>query len=219
MTNGIPRGAEKPMWQQEKKYSLLAFLNLIGTLNVFMADDESNSVELVGLVYVDDSDSDSDEEWKPRRNRVRQAKALRRSSRNSGKKADYVNEHVDEEFSECKGYTHFGHTRKGGDVRPNVGPVQPPKKTRSAVTMLNYFSPPSKQPRPRPRKFVDLTRKQSTAGTSPKTRTRWGRPPKCEEKKEKIVSLKKRAQRTATTGALAVAPTARRKWNGTVRFN
>ena len=58
------------MWQQEKKYSLIAFLNLLGTLNVFMADDDSNSVELVGLVYVDDSDSDSDEEWKPRRNQL-----------------------------------------------------------------------------------------------------------------------------------------------------
>lgn len=186
-----------------------------------MADDvsnyESDSDEPVGIVDVDDSD----DECQPKQNRRRQATPpvqLRRSSRNRAKKPDYVNERCDKEFSGEKGYTHFGRTRKGGDARPNANPVQPPKKTTSSVTMLNYFSPPDKRPRPRPRVVVDLTCKQSTAGTSPKTRTRWGRPPKCSVKAAEITEMKKRVQRVATGGALAVAPTPRRKWNGTVRF-
>ena len=220
-----PGVLQRPMWQQQRKHSLLAFLNLLSIVNVFMADDESvEDAEPCGLVNVEDSpsDSDSDVEWQPKRNRLRQATAavqLRRSSRNRGKQADYVNERCDKEFSECKGYTHFFRRRKGGDVRPNAKPVQPPKKTTSSLTMLNYFSPPGKRPRPRPRAVVDLTGKQSTAGTSPQTRTRWGRPPKCSSKSANIEGLKKRVQRTATGGAMSVAPTPRRKWNGTVRFN
>ena len=188
-----------------------------------MAEDDSDSDEPLGIVDVDDSD----EEWQPENevNAAAQTEATavvqrRRSARNNGKRPDYVHERCDEEFSGCKGYSHFGRTRKGGDTRPNSKAVLPPKKTRSAArTMLNYFATPGKRPRPIPRVVVDLTGKQSTAGTSPQTRTRWGRPPKSSLKSEAVSSMKQRMQRTATGGALSVAPTPRRKWNGTARFN
>ena len=187
-----------------------------------MAEDDSDSDEPLGIIDVDDSD----EEWQPENevNAAAQTEATavvqrRRSARNNGKRPDYVHERCDEEFSGCKGYSHFGRTRKGGDNRPNSKAALAPKKTRSSVTMLNYFATPGKRPRPIPRVVVDLTSKESTAGTSPQTRTRWGRPPKCSSKTATIVSLKKRVQRTATAGTLSVAPTPRRKWNGTVRLN
>ena len=166
-----------------------------------MAEDDSDSDEPLGIIDVDDSD----EEWQPENevNAAAQTEATavvqwRRSARNNGKRPDYVHERCDEEFSGCKGYSHFGRTRKGGDNRPNSKAALAPKKTRSSVTMLNYFATPGKRPRPIPRVVVDLTGKQSTAGTSPQTRTRWGRPPKCSSKTATIVSLKKRVQRTAT---------------------
>lgn len=138
--------------------------------------------------------------------------------RNRGKQVDYVNEKHDNEFAEAKGYTHFGRTRKGGDKRPNAPSVEPPKKTISAVTMLNFFATPGKRPRPRPNAVIDLcntSKKMSDLST--RTRTLWGRPAKSSVKDTNISTMASRVKRTATDGGLAVAPTPRRKWKGAVR--
>ena len=188
-----------------------------------MAEDGSESDEPIGIVDVDFSDEEWDDanelDATPQTATTAVVQPRRSARVRGGNRPDYVNERCDQEFSDCKGYSHFGRTRKGGDNRPNSKAALAPKKTRSSVTMLNYFATPGKRPRPIPRVVVDLTSKESTAGTSPQTRTRWGRPPKCSSKTATIVSLKKRVQRTATAGTLSVAPTPRRKWNGTVRLN
>ena len=186
------------------------------------ADDSDSDWEIMGdLVdasyssddFSEETCSDDDDDTIPA-----PATPVRRSGRNRDKEVDYdyVNEKADNHFCEYKGITHFGRTRRGGDIRPNADIVQPPKKTRSSVTMLNFFAAPGKRPRPKP--VIDLSSETKTKRDSPTTRTRWGRPPKSDHKSEKINSMKNRVKRVAAEGALAVAPTPRRKWNGTVIF-
>lgn len=174
-------------------------------------DDDSDSDSMTPLVDVDVSD---DEDYEPNAMPA-PATAVRRSARNRDKEVDYVHEKHDNHFSEYKGLSHFGRTRKGGDMRPNGGNEEPPKATRNSVTMLNFFATPGKRPRPRPKVVIDLS-KTKKKRASPTTRTRWGRPPKSNGKSVKILQMQNRVKRTAADGALSVAPTPRRKWNGTV---
>ena len=214
------RGCAWPMWQQRKPsliFELQAFAH--GFAMADDADDSDSDWESMGdLVEASFSDDDFSEQSCSDDDAAIPAPAtpVRRSARNRDKEVDYVNEKADKHFCEYKGITHFGRTRKGGDIRPNADIVQPPKATRSSVTMLNFFAAPGKMPRPKP--VIDLSSETKTKRDSPTTRTRWGRPPKSDRKSEQIHSMKKRVKRVAAEGALAVAPTPRRKWNGTVIF-
>ena len=146
---------------------------------------------------------------------------VRRSSGRVSRKANYAEEIIDQTFVGRPGYTHFGRTRLGGDRRINYGKVSMPKEISTRVTMLNFFAAPGKKPLPLKRNAEVVTNKSCNHANRPpkKTRTKWGRPKKNVTESDKTQEMKTRVSNCKTSGALAVPPQKRSKWNGTVSTN
>lgn len=137
-----------------------------------------------------------DEDWEPpsKHGSCNEADVPVRRSGRKRKQVDYVNEKQDAEFAGVKGYTHFGRTRKGGDVRPRRKAERKPSAAiTSRVTMLNFFARPGRTVVPMtPSPRADKASKNKKASTARKpTRTLWGRPKKHEKRDAKIRAMQK----------------------------
>ena len=122
----------------------------IDAIDVDAIDDDAIDDDAIVVEHVDEQDesSDGDDEDSECTEEIDAPVAAirprpRRSTRGN---PDYVGEHVDQHFNDGRsGYTHFGRTRRGGDVRPAAG-EQPklPKVYRNSVTIHNFFCAPGK---------------------------------------------------------------------------
>lgn len=99
----------------------------------------SEDEDMPPLADADYSDSDSDSD-------TAEASAVhvRRSARQRCG-VNYVANNIDTTFNDRPGYSHFGRTRKGGDIRPRqqAKPKLAPAIQKS-VTMHNFFASPGR---------------------------------------------------------------------------
>ena len=142
--------------------------------------------------------------------------ALRRRKRT----VDYWSESVDTTFNDRPGYTHFGRTRKGGDVRPLRKEQPIPKKIVESVTLLNFFGREGNQPLPLPQAKSTSQKSKSTSQNvrhkPPSTRTKWGRPTK--KKPDNDKQFRRTLMAVKADGECATPPAKRKKWGGTVSY-
>ena len=163
-----------------------------------------------------------DEDWEPpsKHGSCNEADVPVRRSGRKRKQVDYVNEKQDAEFAGVKGYTHFGRTRKGGDVRPRRKAERKPSAAiTSRVTMLNFFARPGRTVVPMtPSPRADKASKNKKASTARKpTRTLWGRPKKHEKRDAKIRAMQKNVERKLSEGTASMPPTKRMEQSGSMK--